>query len=61
MLADVLAAAMPHAGALGAADELAGVAALVAAPEAARQEALGARAGVPALVADLARRFQPRR
>ena len=59
VLADVLTAAMPHAGALGTADELASVAALVAAPEAARQEALAARAGVPAVVADLARRFSP--
>ena len=59
VLADVLTVAMPHAGALGAADELASVAALVAAPEAARQEALAARAGVRAVVADLARRFSP--
>ena len=39
LLADVLAATAPHACALGAADELAAVPALVAAPEAARQEA----------------------
>jgi carboxylate-amine ligase len=56
-LADVLAAAAPHASALGAADELAAVPALVAAPEASRQEARAAAAGVPGLVSDLARRF----
>jgi glutamate---cysteine ligase / carboxylate-amine ligase len=59
LLADVLAAAMAHADALGAADELASVATLVAAPEVARQEALAARAGVRAVAADLARRFSP--
>ena len=59
VLADVLAAAMPHPDALGAADELASVATLRAAPEAARQEALAARAGVRPVVADLARRFSP--
>jgi carboxylate-amine ligase len=59
LLADVLAAAAPHAAALGAADELALVPALVAAPEAARQEARAAAAGVPGLVSDLARRFNP--
>jgi glutamate---cysteine ligase / carboxylate-amine ligase len=57
MLADVLAAAAPHALALGAADELAGITALVSAPEAARQEILAADAGIPALVSDLARCF----
>jgi carboxylate-amine ligase len=57
LLGDVLAAAAPHASALGAADELAAVAALVAASEAARQEALAAGGGVGALVSDLARRF----
>ena len=56
-LSDVLAAAAPHASALGAADELAAVPALVAAPEASRQEARAAAAGVPGLVSDLARRF----
>jgi glutamate---cysteine ligase / carboxylate-amine ligase len=59
LLADVLAAAAPHASALGAARELAAIPALVAAPEAARQEALAAGGGVGALVSDLARRFHP--
>jgi glutamate---cysteine ligase / carboxylate-amine ligase len=59
LLADVLAAAAPHAAALGAADELAAVPALVAAPEASRQEALAAGGGIGALVSDLARRFNP--
>jgi hypothetical protein len=59
LLADVLAAAAPHASVLGAADELAVVPALVAAPEASRQEALAAGGGVGALVSDLARRFHP--
>jgi hypothetical protein len=57
LLADVLAAAMPHADALGAADELAAVAALVAAPEAARQEAHALARGIPELVSGLAGRF----
>jgi carboxylate-amine ligase len=57
LLADILTAAAPHADALGAADELGAVPALVAAPEAARQEARADRAGVRAVVADLARRF----
>jgi carboxylate-amine ligase len=59
VLADILAAAAPHASALGAADELAAVPALVAAPEAARQEAHAAAGGIPGLVSALARRFQP--
>jgi glutamate---cysteine ligase / carboxylate-amine ligase len=59
LLADVLAAATPHASALGAADELAAVPALVAAPEASRQEARAAAGGLPGLVSDLARRFHP--
>jgi carboxylate-amine ligase len=59
LLADLLAAAAPHASVLGAAHELAAVPALVAAPEAARQEALAAGGGVGALVSDLARRFHP--
>ena len=42
-----------------AADELAAIPALVAAPEATRQETRAARAGIPAVVADLARRFSP--
>jgi carboxylate-amine ligase len=57
LLADILAAAAPHASALGAADELAAVPALVAAPEAARQEAHAAAGGIPAVVSVLARRF----
>ena len=57
VLADVLAATAPHACALGAADELAAVPALVAAPEAARQEAHAAAGGIPGLVSALARRF----
>jgi hypothetical protein len=44
---------------LGAADELAAVPALVAAPEAARQEANAAAGGIPGLVSALARRFTP--
>ena len=59
VLADILAAAAPHASALGAAVELVAVPALVTAPEAARQEARAAAGGVPALVSDLARRFNP--
>jgi glutamate---cysteine ligase / carboxylate-amine ligase len=59
VLADILAAAAPHASALGAADELAAVPALVAAPEAARQEAHAAAGGIPGLVSALARRFNP--
>jgi glutamate---cysteine ligase / carboxylate-amine ligase len=55
---DVLAAAAPHAAALGAASEFAVLPALMSAPEAARQEALAARAGVPGLVSDLANRFR---
>jgi glutamate---cysteine ligase / carboxylate-amine ligase len=57
VLADILAAAAPHASVLGAAHELAAVAALVAAPEAARQEAHAAAGGIPGLVSALARRF----
>jgi carboxylate-amine ligase len=57
LLANLLTAATPHATALDAADELAIIPALVAAPEAARQQARAARAGVHAVVADLARRF----
>jgi carboxylate-amine ligase len=57
VLADLLAAAGPHASVLGAAHELAAVAALVAAPEAARQEAHAAAGGIPGLVSALARRF----
>jgi carboxylate-amine ligase len=59
VLADILAAAAPHASALGAADELAAVPALVAAPEAVRQEAHAAAGGIPGLVSALAQRFQP--
>jgi carboxylate-amine ligase len=57
ILADVLAAAAPHASALSAADELAGVPALVAAPEAARQQAHATASGIPGLVSALAQRF----
>jgi carboxylate-amine ligase len=57
LLADILAAAMPHAEVLGAADELAAVAALVVAPEAARQEAQAVARGIPGLVSALAQRF----
>jgi carboxylate-amine ligase len=57
ILADLLAAAAPHAAALGAGDELAKVPAIFAEPEAARQEALAASEGIEALVADLAARF----
>jgi carboxylate-amine ligase len=57
LLANLLTAAAPHADALGAADELGAVPALVAAPEAARHQARAARAGVRAVVADLAQRF----
>jgi glutamate---cysteine ligase / carboxylate-amine ligase len=57
-LAAVLAAAAPHAEALGAADELAGVAALASEPEASRQEARADRGGVAGLVSDLAARFE---
>ena len=59
LLADLLAAAMPHADALGAAEELGIIPALVAAPEAARQQALAARADIRAVAAGLARRFSP--
>jgi carboxylate-amine ligase len=57
LLADLLHAATPHADALDAGDELAILPALVAAPEAARQQARAAHAGIHAVVADLARRF----
>lgn len=60
VLGDVLAAAAPHATALGAASELAKVPAILADPEAARQTALASSAGVDALVADVAARFDPR-
>lgn len=54
---EVLAAARPHAAALGAAEELESVHALVSAPEASRQEALAESAGLPQLVADLSAGF----
>jgi carboxylate-amine ligase len=57
LLANLLTAATPHATALGAADELAIIPALIAAPEATRQQARAAAGGIPALVSDLARRF----
>jgi carboxylate-amine ligase len=56
-LAEVLTAVAPHALALGVADELARAPTLVASPEAARQEAHAARAGIPSLVSDLASAF----
>ena len=59
LLVDLLAAAMPHADALGAANELSELPRLLWAPEASRQETQAARAGVPALASDLARRFSP--
>ena len=57
LLANLLAQPRPHAHALHAADELAAIPALVAAPEATRQETRAARSGIPAVVADLASRF----
>ena len=57
LLADVVAAARPHAVALGAVEELEEVRTLVLAPEPRRQERLAASAGVQQLVADLAARF----
>jgi glutamate---cysteine ligase / carboxylate-amine ligase len=57
LLANLLAAAAPHADALGAAHELAIIPALLAAPETARQQARAATGGIPAVVSDLARRF----
>jgi len=59
LLDRVLAAARPHAAALGVREELEGVRTLVTAPEARRQERLAASAGMPAVVADLAARFAP--
>ena len=59
LLANLLAAATPHAQALDAADELTAIPALVAAPEVTRQETRAARTGIPAVVADLASRFSP--
>jgi glutamate---cysteine ligase / carboxylate-amine ligase len=56
-LAEVLTAAAPHAAVLGVADELAHAPALVASPEAARQEAHATRAGIHSLVSDLAGAF----
>jgi carboxylate-amine ligase len=57
LLHELLDAARPHAAALDAAAELEQVRMLVLAPEARRQERLGESAGLPALVADLAERF----
>jgi carboxylate-amine ligase len=59
VVADLVTAAMPHALALGAADELASVSSLVASPEASRQVSLAERCGIRELVSDLARRFAP--
>jgi carboxylate-amine ligase len=60
-LAEVLAAATPHAVELGSGDQLAGVPHLVAAAEASRQQRLAARSGIAGVVADLAARFDPGR
>lgn len=57
LLDDVLAAARPHADALGALEELEQTRMLVQVPEPQRQERLMASAGLPVLVADLAARF----
>ncbi len=57
LLDEVVAAARPHAVALGAVEELEEVRTLVLAPEPRRQERLAASAGVQQLVADLAARF----
>lgn len=57
LLDDVLAAARPHARALGALEELEAVRLLWQTPEARRQERLAASAGIAPLVADLASRF----
>ncbi len=57
LLAEVLAAARPHAAALGAEAELVHVEALISSPEADRQQDVTASAGMAALVADLAAQF----
>jgi glutamate---cysteine ligase / carboxylate-amine ligase len=57
LVRDALAAAAPHARALGAERELALVPGLVSSPEAARQLAVAEAGGLPALVEDLASRF----
>ncbi|HEY4825823.1 MAG TPA: YbdK family carboxylate-amine ligase [Solirubrobacteraceae bacterium] len=57
LLEEVLAAARPHAVALGAVDELEGLRMLVLEPEDRRQERLAASDGIPILIADLASRF----
>jgi carboxylate-amine ligase len=57
IVADLLAAARPHAEALDAVAELDLVPGLVQAPEATRQRAVAAAVGIPQLVADLAERF----
>ncbi|MEA2235269.1 MAG: glutamate---cysteine ligase / carboxylate-amine ligase [Solirubrobacteraceae bacterium] len=59
VVAELVTAAMPHALALGAADELASVLSLVASPEASRQASLAERDGTRELVSDLAARFAP--
>jgi carboxylate-amine ligase len=57
LVRDALAAAAPHARALGAERELALVPGLVSSPEAVRQLAVAEAGGLPALVEDLASRF----
>jgi glutamate---cysteine ligase / carboxylate-amine ligase len=57
LLAQVLIAAGPHAAALGADAELAGVEALITTPEPERQREVSAAGGMPGLVADLAAQF----
>ncbi len=57
VLDDLLVAVRPHAQALEALDELETVRMLALAPEPQRQERLGASAGLPVLIADLAARF----
>ncbi|MEA2307661.1 MAG: hypothetical protein QOH43_4941 [Solirubrobacteraceae bacterium] len=59
VVAELVTAAMPHALALGAADELASVSSLVAFPEASGQASLAERDGTRELVSDLAARFAP--
>ncbi|HWH95143.1 MAG TPA: YbdK family carboxylate-amine ligase [Baekduia sp.] len=59
LIAALVDAALPHAVALGAGDQLARVPDLVASPEASRQSSLAGCVGVPALVRDLAARFSP--
>lgn len=61
LVQQALAAATPHAEALGGARELAMVGNLVSSPEAVRQVAVAQDGGLPALVEDLANRFSDAR